>query len=221
VTKIFGGFPALRDVSLTLTKGETLGVIGPNGSGKSTLINIISGFFPPDSGKVVFHGIDLTGQPMDTHVRQGIARTYQIPKTFKGFSVSDCVRLAVISSERDLDDPGEVVEYVLRLTGLFNQRHIPAEKLSQGCLRRLELARAIGTGATLYLFDEVFSALSVGDAAEMKSLIQRMHLEREVSFILVSHNLSIVEEFCDRALLLEDGRVSFDGPPGSLGKVLS
>jgi len=146
-------------------------------------------------------------------VRKGIARTFQIPQTFHGFSIIECVRLAAINGNKKGMDLEEKVENILALTGLLNQRHIHGEDLSQGCLRRLELARAIATGAHLILLDEIFSALSIGDGRELEELLTHLNDERGTSFLIISHNLMIMEEFCRRVLVITDGKLTFDGSP--------
>ncbi len=213
VTKKFGTFVALDGISFSLDEGKILGITGPNGSGKSTLINLISGLLKPDSGKILFRGKDITDLQMDNHVREGIARTFQIPQTFHGFSIMECVRLASINGTEKREDLEAKVEEVLTLTGLFNQRHVQGENLSQGCLRRLELARAIATGGNLILLDEIFSSLSIGDGKELEELLIDLNRKRGTSFLIISHNLLIMEEFCRRVLVITDGKLTFDGPP--------
>lgn len=233
ITKTYGANRVLRGITLAIGRGEVVGLFGPNGSGKTTLANIISGLVRPDRGRVVFEGKDVTGMSMDARFRAGIARTFQIPDPYPSLTVVDSVRVALLCGEpgraarQDPRSgtpraPGETVEgdldSLLVRTGLFAQRFWPAAKLSQGCLRRLEFARAISCRPRLILLDEVFSALSARDEGELVALMRSLHREEEISFLLISHNPLILEELCDRVVAIEDGRVFWEGKPGDLAK---
>ncbi|MBF8259773.1 MAG: branched-chain amino acid transport ATP-binding protein, partial [Actinobacteria bacterium] len=169
ITKSFGTNRVLRGVTMAIGRGEVVGLFGPNGSGKTTLANIISGLARPDRGRVVFEGKDVTHMSMDARFRAGIARTFQIPDPYPSLTVLESVRVALLcGAEGDL-------EPLLVRTGLFAQRYWPASKLSQGCLRRLEFARAISCRPRLILLDEVFSALSARDEGELVALMRSLH----------------------------------------------
>ncbi|MCL5966670.1 MAG: ATP-binding cassette domain-containing protein [Deltaproteobacteria bacterium] len=222
IVKSFGPSRVLRGVTFGVGRGEVVGLFGPNGSGKTTLANIISGLVPPDRGAILFEGKDLTRLPMDARYRLGIARTFQIPDPYPSLTVVESVRVALLCGR-----PGggpedapieEALESVLHRTGLFAQRHWPASKLSQGCLRRLEFARAISCRPRLILLDEVFSALSAKDEAELASLMRSLHRDDGISFLLISHNPLILEELCDRVVVLEEGTVAWQGPPRELAR---
>jgi len=233
IVKSYGVNRVLRGITLALGRGEVVGLFGPNGSGKTTLANIISGLVPPDRGRVVFEGKDITRLTMDARFRAGISRTFQIPDPYPSLTVVESVRVAMLCGEagraarRDPHGASgqppestveEEIESLLVRTGLFAQRFWPAAKLSQGCLRRLEFARAISCRPRLILFDEVFSALSARDEAEMVALMRSLHREEGISFLLISHNPLILEELCDRVVAIEDGRVFWEGKPGDLAK---
>ncbi|RMG60203.1 MAG: ATP-binding cassette domain-containing protein [Deltaproteobacteria bacterium] len=219
VEKRFNSFRALRGVSFTLAEGEILGLTGPNGSGKTTLLNIVSGLLKPDRGDVFFTGKRMTGLPMEEFVRAGIVRTFQVPQTFRSFTVRETVRLAALASGGDAKSVDEIVEAVLERTGLFRQGNLEAGKLSQGCLRRLEIARAVALRPRVILLDEIFSALSVADQREVEELMLSLNAEG-ISFVLVSHNLLVVEELCQRCLVIEDGLVVYEGSPEGVREAL-
>ncbi len=217
ITKSYGANRVLRGITLAIGRAEVVGLFGPNGSGKTTLANIISGLVRPDRGRVVFEGKDVTGMSMDARFRAGIARTFQIPDPYPSLTVLESVRVALLCGEPGSAARQDLHSLLVR-TGLFAQRFWPAAKLSQGCLRRLEFARAISCRPRLILLDEVFSALSAKDEAELVALMRSLHREEETSFVLVSHNPLILEELCDRVVAIEDGRVFWEGKPGDLAK---
>jgi branched-chain amino acid transport system ATP-binding protein len=225
ITKSYRSNRVLRGITLAVGTKEVVGLFGPNGSGKTTLANIISGLFPPDRGRILFEGKDITRLTMDARFRAGISRTFQIPDPYPSLTVIDSVRVALLCGEPGRaagknpgDAAGKELESLLVRTGLFAQRFWPAAKLSQGCLRRLEFARAISCRPRLILLDEVFSALSAKDEAELVGLMRSLHREEDTSFLLISHNPLILEELCDRVVAIEDGRVFWEGKPGGLAK---
>jgi branched-chain amino acid transport system ATP-binding protein len=225
IVKSFGTNRVLRGVTLAVGRGEVVGLFGPNGSGKTTLANIISGLILPDRGRILFEGKDVTRMTMDARFRAGVSRTFQIPDPYPSLTVVESVRVALLCG-RPARRPGgqeregleAELEALLIRTGLFAQRFWPAAKLSQGCLRRLEFARAISCRPRLILLDEVFSALSAKDEAELVALMRSLHAGDGVSFLLISHNPLILEELCDRVVAIEDGRVFWEGKPGDLAK---
>jgi branched-chain amino acid transport system ATP-binding protein len=225
ITKSFGTNRVLRGVTLAIGRGEVVGLFGPNGSGKTTLANIISGLILPDRGRILFEGKDVTRTTMDARFRAGISRTFQIPDPYPSLTVNESVRVALLCGNPARQARGDAkerleerLESLLVRTGLFAQRFWSAAKLSQGCLRRLEFARAISCMPRLVLLDEVFSALSSKDEAELVGLMRSLHREEGISFLLISHNPLILEELCDRVVAIEDGKVFWEGKPGDLAR---
>ncbi|HEY7527688.1 MAG TPA: ATP-binding cassette domain-containing protein [Candidatus Deferrimicrobiaceae bacterium] len=225
IVKSFGATRVLRGITMEIGRGEVVGLFGPNGSGKTTMANIISGLLLPDRGRVLFEGKDVTRMTMDARFRAGIARTFQIPDPYPSLTVVESVRVALLGGQparraRGEEKGGleEELDSLLVRTGLFAQRFWPAAKLSQGCLRRLEFARAISCRPRLILLDEVFSALSARDEAELVGLMRTLHREERISFLVISHNPLILEELCDRVVAIEDGRVFWEGKPGDLAR---
>ena len=221
IDKSFGRTPVLRGITLSMNKTEAVGLFGPNGAGKTMLANVLSGLVRPDRGRVLFEGNDITRKPMDARFRAGLARTFQIPCPFPGLTVVESVRLALMCGEpkREGNGPRDTegeVESVLLRTGLFAQRFWPAAKLSQGCLRRLEFARAISRRPKVVLLDELFSGLSVKDEAELAELFRSLREDDGISFLLISHNPTLLVEMCDRIVAVEDGRVAWEGRPADL-----
>ncbi len=225
IEKSFGPTRVLRGITLSVGREEVVGLFGPNGAGKTMLANVLSGLIPPDRGRILFEGKDVTRLSMDARFRAGLARTFQIPGAYPTLTVVESIRVALLCGEAGREDKRrpprdleEEVESVLLRTGLFAQRFWPAAKLSQGCLRRLEFARAISCRPKLILLDEVFSALSAKDEADLTALFRSLHRDDGITFLLISHNPLILEEMCDRVVTIEDGRVTWEGKPADLAK---
>ncbi len=214
IRKSFDGTRVLDGVSFSIAPGEQVGVFGPNGSGKTTLVNILSGLLPPDAGKISFEGKEITRLSLDARYRLGIARTFQIPHPYPSLLVREAVSVAIAArggrpaKEKRAGDPLDgPVEELLARAGLFNQRFVPCSLLSQGCLHRLEFARALACRPKLLILDEVFSALSAADEADLVALLRAANGEDGTAFILVSHNPPLLKSVCRRILVLEDGRI--------------
>jgi branched-chain amino acid transport system ATP-binding protein len=227
IEKSFGATRVLRGITLSVGREEVVGLFGPNGAGKTMLANVLSGLIPPDRGRILFEGKDITRLSMDARFRAGLSRTFQIPGPYPTLTVVESIRVALLCGEagregkrRSPRELEEEVESVLHRTGLFAQRFWPAAKLSQGCLRRLEFARAISCRPKLILLDEVFSALSAKDEADLTALLRSLRRDDGISFLLISHNPLILAEMCDRVVAIDDGRVTWEGKPADLAKYL-
>jgi len=212
ISKSFGATRVLSGVTLSVAPGEPVGLFGPNGSGKTTLVNILSGLLLPDAGTVRFDGKEITRLPLDARYRLGIARTFQIPHPYPALSLHEALDVAVNAgrskegggSGKDGEGP---VEDLLERTGLFNQRFVPCAQLSQGCLRRLEFARALACRPKLLILDEIFSALSAADEGDLTALLRAANRDEGTAFLLVSHNPPLLKTLCGRILVLEEGRI--------------
>jgi len=214
ITKSFGASQVLSGITLSVAPGETVGLFGPNGSGKTTLVNILSGLLFPDEGTVRFDGKEITRLPLDARYRLGIARTFQIPHPYPALSVREAVHVALaVHPGKRTDGVGPqgneegTAEELLDRTGLFNQRFMPCAQLSQGCLRRLEFARALACRPKLLILDEIFSSLSAGDEGDLTALLRATNRDEGTAFLLVSHNPPLLKSLCRRILVLEEGRI--------------
>jgi len=212
ITKSFGATQVLSGITLSVAPGEPVGLFGPNGSGKTTLANILSGLLLPDAGTVRFDGKEITRLPLDARYRLGIARTFQIPHPYPALSVREAVRVALNAGKRverggAREDEEGPTEDLLARTGLFNQRFVPCAQLSQGCLRRLEFARALACRPRLLILDEIFSALSAADEGDLMALLRAANRDEGTAFLLVSHNPPLLKALCRRILVLEEGRI--------------
>jgi len=211
IAKSFDGTRVLDGVTLSIAAGEPVGLFGPNGSGKTTLANVLSGLLFPDAGTIAFEGRDVTWLPLDARYRLGIARTFQIPHPYPSLTVQEAVRVALSAGAGKRpagEGAGEEIEELISRTGLFDQRFVPCARLSQGCLRRLEFARALACRPKLLILDEVFSSLSTVDEGDLVALLRAANREGGTAFLLISHNRMLLKGTCSRVLYLEEGRVA-------------
>ena len=217
VTKKFGGLVAINDLSFNLEKGEVLGLMGPNGSGKTTIFNIIMGDFPPDSGKILFEGKDITAYPTFKRVKMGIARTYQVPRPFTELPIIEDIRVSTMSDsimgslraggEAHLDEVRKIAEDV----GLEGRFSMYPHELTMGDLRRVELAKALATKPKIILLDEIFAGLTVAEIEELDKLLRRK-MEEGLDFIVVSHDLKALAPLVDRVVVIHFGQFIAEGP---------
>jgi len=210
VSKRFGGIIALRDVSLYVQDGEVLGLIGPNGAGKTTLINIISGVYRPDSGKVIFDGSDITRLP--PYKRRGIARTFQVTKAFENLSVLDNVKIASYMVVGDFNEAERLAREVLAELGLGDKASILAKDLTVLERKRLELARALALKPRLLLLDEVMAGLKPYEADDVIRILEKIN-DSGVAMIVVEHVMRTIAKLCDRVVVLDHGEKIAEGAP--------
>jgi branched-chain amino acid transport system ATP-binding protein len=215
VTQRFGGVVANKDVSLAVAQGEIVGLIGPNGAGKSTLFNLIAGVMRPNEGTIRFDGEDVTALPATARCKCGIARTFQVVKSFESMSVIDnvivgsLVRTGSVAKARD-----KAIE-VLDFTGLKHRAQAPAGQLIPSEKRRLEFARALATSPKLLLLDEVLTGLTPSEAEYGVELVRRSR-DRGVTVLMVEHVMEIVMPLVDRAVVLDLGAVLAQGKPADI-----
>jgi branched-chain amino acid transport system ATP-binding protein len=213
VTKHFGKLAAVSDVSLILEKGEILGLIGPNGSGKTTLINMVSGFLPIDSGRIIYKGKDITGIRPYKASMNGIGRTFQIPKGFRSLTVHENLKVGYIvkanKSGSDVNIDHKVRE-IMDAVGITAHANDEINMLPQGDLKRLDLARALSTEPELLLLDEPFSGLTHAEVSMLRDLLADSR-RRGMSLILVEHQLREVLGLVDRLIVLNFGQKISEG----------
>lgn len=220
VTKQFGGFTALADVTTDFFADRLTSIIGPNGAGKSTFFNVLSGAIPPSRGRVYFEGKEITGIDQHRLAHMGVAKSFQITNLFPHLSVFENVRIAVqaIYSRFDVWTPRSQLKMIedralvlLASVGLAAKRHELAENLAHGDQRSLEIAVALACEPRLLLLDEPTAGMSPEEARAMMDLILRLHQERTV--IIVEHRMKLVMGISDRIIVLHQGRLLADGTP--------
>jgi branched-chain amino acid transport system ATP-binding protein len=220
VTKAFGRFIALKNVSAAFEREKLTAIIGPNGAGKSTFFNVISGAFPPSSGKVLYDGRDVTGIAQHEYARMGIAKSFQITNVFPQLSTHENVRVAAqmrrarfdVFTRRDaLKDLIDQADELLRTVGLVHMRNRPAGDLAHGQQRCLEIALALACSPKLLLLDEPTAGMSPEETLAMMDLIVKLASERTV--ILVEHKMKLVMSICQRIIVLHHGELLAEGTP--------
>lgn len=216
VTKFFGGLRAVHDVSFELNEGEILSLIGPNGAGKSTLFNLITGYYHPTKGKIEFQSKDVTRLKPYQICRMGVARTFQLVKSFENLTAEENVAVGHLfgkNSMRGLRGAKDNGRKLLDFVGLQGSATVPAKSLTLADRRRLELARAVACGPKVLLLDEVMAGLSATETAEAVSLIRRIRKELGISIFLIEHVMSAVMDLSDRIMVLNYGQKLAEGSP--------
>ena len=206
---------ALKDVSFDVPEKHICGFIGPNGAGKTTLFSVISGAVRPSAGKVRLRGRDITGAHPAALVKMGVARTHQIVRPFRAMTVVENVRLAVHFGRGAVaaaHSAQEKAMEVLRHVGLKQKAHLLASVLSLGEQKRLEVARALATGADLLLLDEICGGLNSTETRAMLDLIQRIR-DGGSTIMYVEHDMKAVMSVCDHITVLDFGQKLAEGKP--------
>ena len=220
LTKRFGGFTALDNVSVDIKPGERFGLIGPNGSGKTTLVHCISGALRPNKGAVIFGGEDVTPLPPNQRSRRGIARSFQIPRPFRSMTVLENLMVALdfAAGRETLESTAhrrEAAMSILARIGLAAKAESPTATLTQVELRKMELARAMATGPKLLISDEAMAGLSTSEVDEVLDLLMSLGGD-DIAIIMIEHIMQAVMRFSQRVMCLDAGRIIAIGPPAEV-----
>jgi ABC-type branched-subunit amino acid transport system ATPase component len=216
LTKEYGGLAALAGVSFGVRPGEIVGIIGPNGAGKTTLFDLLGGFIPPTSGSIRFRGASTAGVRPDRLCRLGIARTFQVARPFPGMTVFENVMAAAVFGKNERSPASGVrrqVEELLAATGLSAAAELSARALNPPQRKRLELARALATRPALLLLDEALAGLNPREVEDALPLIRSLSADRKITILLIEHNIRAIVGLSHRVLVLDFGRLIFDGAP--------
>ena len=215
VTKTFGGFTALSEVSASVNKGERFGLIGPNGSGKTTLINCISGMLQNNGGSIIFDGKDLKGLQPHQRTKRGIARTFQIPRPFHSMTVIQNLQIPlefVSSTGTTQKNISEEAMAILEVMSMEDKAHNETSGLTQIELRKLELARAIAVKPKLLVSDEAMAGLTGNEVDEVLEILIKLN-EEGMTIIMIEHIMRAVMQFSHRIICLDAGQKIADGLP--------
>ncbi len=222
----FGGFRAVDGVSLSVPQGKILGLIGPNGAGKTTLFNVIAGAYRPTSGQILFADEDITALRPDERFHRGLVRTFQIPHEFARLTVLENLMVvapqqrgeslwanwltpaAVRAQEDEVRQKATEVLAFLELTHVMYER---AGNLSGGQKKLLELGRTMMTPAKLVLLDEPAAGVNRTLLRKLEEKIQILHREWGYTFILIEHDMEMIEKLCDPVVCMAEGRVLIEG----------
>jgi len=216
LTKRFGGFMALHEVTIHVKAGERFGLIGPNGSGKTTLINCVSGSLPADGGRIVFDGRDITGLAAHRRTRLGLVRSFQIPKPFSSMTVLENLDIPLEYAAHERSDAADAdAMEILRAIGLEAKAHLRPAGLTQIEMRKLELARAMAARPKLLISDEAMAGLSHAEVDDILAILFGLS-ERGITIIMIEHIMRAVMRFSERIVVLDAGELIAEGPPDEI-----
>lgn len=217
LTKRFGGLVAVDSLSLTVSAGETVSIIGPNGAGKTTVFNLITGFYPPTSGEIIFDGTNLVGSKPHKIALAGVGRTFQVVKPLRGLSVFENILVGAFARTGDRSEARRIAQEIIDFTDLAPLSSAIADGLPIGMRKRLELARSLATEPRLILLDEVMSGLNPTESKDAVDLIKRLRDERGISAVAgVEHVMHVVMSISDRVIVLNHGRKIAEGTPAEV-----
>jgi branched-chain amino acid transport system ATP-binding protein len=223
VTKTFGSLVAVSDVSMNVEPGELRAVIGPNGAGKTTFFNLITGFFRPSAGRIMFDGEDITPLLPARRVWRGIARTFQITEVFPELTVYENIRIPVevasglrlqpwLSRQADAKIRLRVDE-LLAMGGLADKAARLVGELAHGDQRSTEIMMAIALNPRLLLLDEPTAGMGEQETFEIIQLIRRLHKDSKLTIVLIEHDMRVVFHLADRIMVLDQGKFLAEGTP--------
>jgi branched-chain amino acid transport system ATP-binding protein len=230
--KHFSGLAAISQLDFSVVDSEILGLIGPNGAGKTTLFNVISGFFPPTTGRILFHGTDITGLQAHQIVRLGISRTFQASTLFMKISVLENVFTGyhlsyttsrwrrLLRTPSALEEEGKLRQRatkILDFMGLASLKEELAANLPHGHQRILGVCMALATHPKLLLLDEPMTGMNAVETQNMIDLVRQIR-ERGITVVLVEHDMKAVMNLCDRIVVLNYGRKIAEGLPREISQ---
>ncbi|MFO1107418.1 MAG: LPS export ABC transporter ATP-binding protein [Amaricoccus sp.] len=204
--------PVLRDVSLSLQRGEVAALLGPNGAGKTTCFYAIAGLMPPDAGTITVDGQDVTWLPMYRRARLGIGYLPQEASIFRGMTVADNIRAILEITIDDQEKRNEMLDELLGEFSITHLRRAPAISLSGGERRRVEIARCLATQPKYILLDEPFAGVDPLAVADIRKLVRHL-TDRGIGVLITDHNVRETLEIVDRAYILHNGTVLMAGTP--------
>lgn len=228
LSKRFGGVTAVEDVSLEVPRGGIVSIIGPNGAGKTSLLNMISGFYKPDTGRVLLEGQDITLKKPSDIASLGIARTFQNIALFSGLTVLDNLMLGrhvrmkagVLSSviywgmaQKEDIAHREAIEEIIEFLKLQDLRKQPTSALAYGLRKRVELGRALASEPKVLLLDEPMGGMNQDEKEDMARYVLDVNQERGVTVALIEHDMGVVMDISDKVVVLDRGRLIASGTP--------
>ena len=231
VSKRFGGLSAVDNVDLTVPEFSISSIIGPNGAGKTTLFNCVSGFYVPDEGEIMFFGEPIQGQPTHRICEMGIARTYQNIRLFKEMTALENILVghhprmestwveSVMRNKRYRREAADALEAAFELleyVGLDGLGNTPAHNLPYGAQRRLEIARSLASRPRLLLLDEPTAGMNPQETAEMTAFIKDLRDSRQITILLIEHDMRVVMDISDQITVLDYGLKIAEGKPAEI-----
>lgn len=215
IGKSYGRRPVLRDISMTLRRGEVVALLGPNGAGKTTCFYAVAGLVLPDSGSVLIDGIDATLLPMYRRAKLGIGYLPQEASIFRGMSVQDNIRAVLELSIKDREQRNHMLDELLAEFSITHLRRASAVSLSGGERRRVEIARCLAGQPHYVLLDEPFAGVDPIAVGEIRDLVSKLK-NRGIGVLITDHNVRETLDIVDRAYILHDGKVLKSGTPAEV-----
>jgi branched-chain amino acid transport system ATP-binding protein len=228
VTLQFGGLKAVDNVSFTIEKGKIMGLVGPNGAGKTSVFNIITGFYKPTKGNIIFDGKNVVRKKPSKITKLGMARTFQNIRLFPGLTVLENVMSGMHCKTKQgylgaiFRTPGqrkeerhirEVAEAAMKFVGVSQYADRLAKNLPYGLQRKVEIARALASMPKLLLLDEPAAGLNKGEREDLINLIQRIHKEYDLTIFIIEHDIGLVSKLADYVTVLDYGKKIASGSP--------
>ena len=215
--KHFGGLKAVNNVSVKVESGSIYGLIGPNGAGKTTFLNTISGAYPPTSGTVMFRGENVTNAKAFKMCRKGMARTYQIVRSFQRMTVMENVIVGgIFGANLGRNEAVRTAEKYLDFVGFPLSPDAPAQSLNTIQLKQVEMARALSTDCKMLLLDEVAAGLTPAELDDIAALIKKIRDEMGVTIIIIEHLMKLIMDVCDYISVLYFGELLASGAPQAI-----
>jgi len=234
LTMQFGGLKAVSELDLAVPVRKIFGLIGPNGAGKTTAFNMLTGVYAPTSGAITGFDHDLVGLKPYEITKKGFARTFQNIRLFKNLSVLENLQIAmdhnptkkkfgwvemVLHGKRSVEEEDQKTEACLRLLDVFGMRNradLSAKNLPYGDQRRLEIARAMATGAKLLLLDEPAAGMNAQETASLMATIRKIRDDHGMTVLLIEHDMKLVMGICERIAVLDYGVKIAEGTPSEI-----
>ncbi len=212
VSKRFGGLVANEDVSFDVAAGQVVGLIGPNGAGKTTMFNCVAGYFAPSAGSILFEGKSIGGLPPEACARAGVARTFQIARTFTSMTACENVMTAAMLAQRHVTKAREAAMRWLAFTNLQHFADKPAASMTISEQRRLAVARALALQPRIVLMDEVMAGLNPSEVREAVEVVLKIR-DQGIACLIVEHVLEGIMPIADKIVVLDRGRKIAEGTP--------
>ena len=223
VSKHFGNLVAVNNISMTVEPGELRAIIGPNGAGKTTFFNLITGFFRPSAGRIIFDGRDITDLLPARRVWAGMARTFQVTEIFPELTVRENLRIAVEAaaglrlrawlSQVDDQKIRARISELIGMGGLSAKADRQVGELSHGDQRANEIMMALALKPRLLLLDEPTAGMGDQETYEITHLIRRLHKDSKLTIVLIEHDMRVVFHLADRIMVLDQGKFLAEGTP--------